>query len=82
MRWLVKDPLVSLYRPEPAGRTAIGDSVRLRVQVRDVGFEPVEDANVVLTLQGPGRAEIFEGETNADGEWLLPVEAKARGAYV
>jgi uncharacterized membrane protein len=82
MRWLVKDPVGQPVQVN-SGREnyLMGEEVNLRVQVRDVGFEPVEGATISAVLKGPEDSERMEGVTNADGEWVWTRKAETRGAY-
>jgi uncharacterized membrane protein len=82
MRWLVKDPVGQPVQVN-SGREnyLMGEAVNLRVQVRDVGFEPVEGAEISAVLKGPENSERMVGVTNADGEWVWTSKAESRGAY-
>jgi len=82
MRWLVRDPIGQPVQIS-VGREnyLLGEEVRIRVQTRDVGFDPVKDASVVAVLKGPEGTERIEGVTNEDGEFVIHREAKVRGAY-
>ena len=82
MRWLVRDPIGQPVQINTGRENyLIGDEVRLRIQVRDVGFEPVERAEVRVQIQGPDGQEQLEGVTGPEGELLLPLEAVTRGAF-
>jgi uncharacterized membrane protein len=82
MRWLVKDPVGQPVQVN-SGREnyLMGEDVNLRVQVRNVGFEPVEGAAISAVLKGPENSERMTGVTDADGEWVWTSKAQARGAY-
>lgn len=82
MRWLVRDPIGQPVQVNTGRENyLIGDEVRLRVQVRDVGFEPVEAAEVQVEIQGPDGLQELSGQTTPEGELLLPVPATTRGAF-
>lgn len=82
MRWLVKDPVGQPVQVS-SGREnyLMGDEVNLRVQVRDVGFEPVEGAEIAMVLKGPKGSERLSGVTDGDGEWVWTQRVTDRGAY-
>ena len=82
MRWLVRDPVGQPVQVS-SGREnyLMGDEVNIRIQVRDVGFEPVANAEISAVLKGPTESERFSGMSDADGEVLLTHTAQARGAY-
>jgi uncharacterized membrane protein len=82
MRWLVRDPVGQPVQVS-SGREnyLMGDEVTMRVQVRDVGFEPVAGAEISAVLKGPSKTERFTGVSTADGEVVLTHTARVRGAY-
>ena len=82
MRWLVRDPIGQPVQINTGRENYLmGDEIRLRVQVRDVGFDPVEGADVALEIQGPQGTEKLEGVSSADGEYLVTLNAQMRGAF-
>jgi uncharacterized membrane protein len=81
-RWLVKDPSTRRVTVDtPKENYGIGDTVRLVVRARDVGFAPLAGARVVATVDGPDGAQSLEGETGPEGEVALELPASARGAH-
>jgi uncharacterized membrane protein len=82
LRWLIKDPEAQPVQVETTRENyRVADTVRVVVKVRDVGFEPLENALVVGEIHGPGDPVPFEAVTDAFGEALVEVPAGARGAY-
>ena len=83
MRWLVADPGDRRVVVTPSRENVLlGDEVRLVVAVRDPGYQPVANAEVTVTVQGPvGEAGRFTVTTDAAGEASLPYTPTARGAH-
>jgi len=82
LRWLIQDPEAQPVQIEASRENyRVGDTVRLVVQVRDVGFEPQEGAAVTGTIQGPGESVSFDALTDAFGEAIIEVPAGDRGSY-
>ena len=82
MRWLMADPAVSRVSVDtPRENYAVGDDVRIVVRVRDPGFAPMPDANVVAEVQTLGETIELKGTTAPDGELALVYRAEHRGAH-
>ncbi|MCB9762853.1 MAG: hypothetical protein H6739_23835 [Alphaproteobacteria bacterium] len=81
-RWLVRDPEGERVQVSTGRENyLVGDTVRVVIQVRDVGFDAVEGAEVIGTITGPEGAQTFEGRTDVYGEAVVEVAADARGPW-
>lgn len=82
MRWLIGDPEDQPLAVE-AGREnyQVGEDVRLRVQVRDVAFQPLAGAAVRVRIDGPGGATTAEAVSDAEGVAVVTTKAVDRGAF-
>jgi len=82
LRWLIQDPESQPVQVEATRENyRVGDTVRLVVQVRDVGFEPQEGAAVTGTVSGGGEPITFEATTDAFGEAIIELPTGERGSY-
>jgi len=82
LRWLMKDSTTSRVTVDtPRENYAVGEQVRLVVRVRDAGFAPLADADVVVRIDNEGRASTHEGRTGPDGELVVPVEVVRSGTH-
>ncbi len=82
IRWLVRDPAGEPVQVEAGRENALpGETLRLVARVRDVGFDPVADARVSLTITGPEQAQTTELTTDVHGEAVLEYEARDHGAH-
>jgi len=82
VRWLMKDSTTSRVTVDtPRENYAVGEEVRVVVRARDAGFAPQPGAKVSLTLDHDGNVTSLEGQTNLDGEVVLPWEAVAPGTH-
>ncbi|MCA9573676.1 MAG: hypothetical protein KC656_37850, partial [Myxococcales bacterium] len=59
----------------------VGEEVRVVVQVRDVGFEPVEGAKVTGRVLGPGGAVPIEAESDGFGEAVVTLKVEDKGPW-
>lgn len=82
LRWLIGDP-----EDQPVSVEAnrenyqVGEEVRVRVQVRDVGFQPRPGASVVVRIDGPGGGTRLEAVSDAEGLATVAFPATERGAW-
>ena len=82
IRWLVKDRDGQRVQVDTARENhRVGETIRIVSKVRDVGFEPMSEVEVVGQLSGAGDAIRFEGRTDTNGEFVVEVPAEARGAW-
>ncbi len=82
LRWLIKDPEGRPVQVETTRENyRVGDTVRVVVKVRDVGFEPLAGAAVSGAISGPGGEIPFEAVTDAFGEAVIERPAGERGSY-
>lgn len=82
LRWLMRDPTVSRVGVETARENyPVGDDVRIVVRVRDPGFAPLVDAEVVARVTAGTRETKLEGRTGPDGDLVLTVPASQRGTH-
>ncbi len=81
-RWLIGDPEDQPVVVEANRENyQIGEEVRITTKVRNVSFAPVVDAQVEVTVQGPGGRQTLQGRTGADGGVSLSLAADERGAH-
>lgn len=82
IRWLVRDPAGEPVQVEAGRENALpGETLRLVARVRDVGFDPVADARVSLTVAGPQETQVTELVTDGNGEVVLEFLARDHGAH-
>jgi len=83
MRWLVGDPADRRVVVTPSRENVLlGDEVRLVVKVRDAGYQPVPNAAVSLSVQGPeGEAARYTLTTDSAGEAATGFRPTSRGAH-
>ena len=82
MRWLVHDPSGEPVQVDTTQENhLLGEEARIRIRVRDVGFEPVEGAEVTGRIVGPAGVEEFEAVADASDEVLLQREALLLGTH-
>ena len=82
IRWLVKDHDGQRVQVDTTRENhRVGDTIRIVAKVRDVGFQPMKEIEVVGQLTGAGEAISFSGLTDASGELVVEVPAEARGAW-
>lgn len=81
-RWLAGDPGTTRVSVD-AGREnyALGEDVRLVVQARDPGFAPLPNAEVEVTVLGPGGVQRSTGVTGPAGDLAVVVPAVDRGTW-
>jgi uncharacterized membrane protein len=82
MRWLVHDPSGEPVQVDTTRENhLLGEEARIRIRVRNVGFEPVEGAEVTGRIVGPAGVEEFEAVADESGEVLLQREAVLLGTH-
>ncbi len=82
VRWLMKDTTTSRVTVDtPRENYAVGDEIRIVTRARDAGFAPQPDARVSVTLDHDGEITTLQGETNLDGEVVLPFDAARPGTH-
>lgn len=82
IRWLVKDPEGERVQVEPGRENYIaGEPVSVRVQVRDVGFQPIQGATITGSVTGPGEALTLDATTDAYGEAVITLPALQPGPW-
>lgn len=82
MRWLVHDPAGEPVQVETGQENhVVGENVRVRAQVRNVGFEPVVGAVVTGRVEGPDSVEPIDLISDAAGEVVLELKAESLGTH-
>jgi len=82
MRWLVHDPAGEPVQVETGQENhVVGETVRVRAQVRDVGFEPVVGAVVTGRIEGPDTVVPIDLISDAAGEIVVEVVAETLGTH-
>ena len=82
IRWLVRDPEGERVQVQPGRENYVaGEPVVVRVQVRDVGFQPIAGATIQGAVSGPGEALTIEATTDAFGEAVVELPALQPGPW-